>query len=317
MLLSEDKVKKHLGGVQSSLSWATVEPFMWSAEQEFSRLIGAPLAAYLASAQADADLKRLAEACCAWQGLVRALPYIKIRIGDMGLMKASPANTVAITKWEYIDTVDGANREYDNYLEAFFERLEDLRPQAWTSSPAYARRRANFIQGSDEMAVYTALASGRNSRLFDKLVPYISRAELLYIRPALTEAFFSELKTRWRDPDATWTALETALLEAIKQAVAPLAYFEALPYMPLLLDHKGVASLRSKDGILEEINPSPDDTNTMRRQLFQDGQLFLGQLKTLLSQAASPTVFTTYYLATLPAPPAEPEDFTDKSLIIL
>lgn len=322
MILTQPIFKARIGGIQTKLDFATVEPFCLAAERSFRDRIGLELFRYL-EALSDINsevyqLRVLAEGALAWSALIKALPFLKIRIGDLGMMKGSPNNSLAVTKWEYIDTTDAAEREANDWLEDFFQELEVQRPAVWTASAAYKRRQRHFIRSTDEMAQYVSLGGGRNNRFFDQLVPYIRRAEELYVLPILTESDFEELRDKWQDPEAVWSKEEKKVLELIQQVVAPMAYFEAFPYLPLQVDYKSFSSPRSKDGAVEEREPDPDDVNTLKRQFFKDGELYTAKLKKKLHQIASPELFPGYYEAFLKAAPAEkPEDFTDSPHVIL
>lgn len=102
MILKQATFKDRLGAVQTAIAWATVEPFVLSAERNFRERIGLPLFAYLEQLSESENeayqLRVLAEGAIAWAALIRALPHMKFRIGDLGLTKNSPANTIAITK---------------------------------------------------------------------------------------------------------------------------------------------------------------------------------------------------------------------------
>lgn len=322
MILTQPLFKARIGGVQTKLDWATVEPFCQVAERNFRERIGWELFRYLEALEdieaEEYRLRELAEGALAWAALIRALPFLKIRIGDLGIMKTSPPSTVAMTKWEYIDTTEAAEREADDWLEDFFQLLEVLRPPVWTASAAYRKRQQHFIRSTDEMAQFISLGGGRNGRFFDQLVPYIRRAEELYIEPILTESVFEDLLEKWQDPAAVWSKQEKKVLELIQQVVAPMAYFEAFPFLPLQVDYKSFSSPRSKDGPTEGREPDPNDVNTLKRQFYKDGELYTGKLKKYLHQVASPTLFPGYYEAFLKAAsPEEPEDYSNSSHVIL
>ncbi|PQA59154.1 DUF6712 family protein [Siphonobacter curvatus] len=321
MLLSDSVIKARLGAVQTKLGWETMKPYAESAERKFKGVVGLAVCRYLETitTQSDAyELRALAESALTWSAYVLALPHLKVRVGDLGLMKTSPPNTVAITKWEYIDTLEAAEKQADENLEDFFELLDALKPAAWTESTAYAQRRKHFIRSYDELAAYVSLGGGRNGRFFSMLVPYIARAEELYIRPLITPSDFAALLLKWQNPDTVWDPQEEQALEAIKKVVAPMAYYEAFPFLPLQVDQASFSSPRTKDGIFDERDPERGDLDTLRRQFFQDGQLYTAQLKTILDTVASPNLFPGYYQAHVKEiPDTEPSDYTHTSHVIL
>ncbi|MPR36562.1 DUF6712 family protein [Salmonirosea aquatica] len=322
MLLTLEKLKAQLGGVQAKLNFDTVLPFVRVAERDFRRTVGPELYDYLAgleSAEGDeAELAELAHGCIAWAAYDMALPHLKQRVGDLGITKVSPANTVAITKWEYLDMRDSNMAMVDLCWESFWQLLGELDPEVWKSSPARKRYNQYFIRTADELYRYIALA-GRNRRFFDTLTEYIRRAEQLYIEDVLTETVFEDLKDKWQDPDANLTPLETKLIEKIRHALAPLAIYEAYPYLPIKVDESGLREIRRKDGTQEEEIADKPYRQAQRRQLFQDGQLFLAKLRGFLDKNATETTFAGYYALNLVADDYSEdfEDFTNKAHIIL
>ncbi|MDR6195930.1 DUF6712 family protein [Siphonobacter sp. SORGH_AS_0500] len=322
MILTQPLFKARLGAVQTATTWATVEPFILAAERGFRERIGSPLFNYLEGLSdieaTDYQLRVLAEGAIAWASLFRALPHLKFRIGDLGLMKNSPANTIAITKWEYIDSKEAVQQEADDWLEDFFQLLESLRPAVWTASIGYQRRQAHFIRSTDELARFVSLGGGRNGRFFDMLVPYIAKVEELYISPVLTDSDFEDLLEKWKDPEASWSKEETKAIEYIQKVVAPMSYYEAFPYLPLQVDYKSFSSPRVKDGLVDEREPEANDVNTLKRQLFMDAELYTAKLKKHLDKVASSTLFPGYFDAYKKAAPVEkPDDFTDTPHVII
>lgn len=321
MIVDVDKLKAHLGGVQAKLSFETVEGFVRVAERDFRRIVGKEMYAFLESfAGTDADeidLVKSAEGCIAWAAYDLAMPHLKIKVGDMGVMKNSPQNTVSITKWEYVDLREANLTMVDIHWEFFWELLSDIAPDAWRSSEAYRKHNQQFIRSADELYRYLPLA-GRNRRFFDNVSEFIRRAEQLYIGDLLTEQVFDELKEKWGDSAAELTALETKLIEKINQALAPLAIYEAYPYLPIKVDENGLREVRRWDGTTNETIASMPLRNAQRAQLWKDGQVYLAQLRKFLDHNSSETVFASYYALNIDDTDAYgDDDFTDCSHIII
>lgn len=327
MLLTLEKLKAQLGGIQAKLNFDTVQPFVRVAERNFRRTVGTELYAYLGTIVSTdddaAELRELADGCIAWAAYDLALPHLKQRVGDLGITKVSPANTVSIAKWEYLDMRDSNLMMVDQCWESFWQLLGEINPDSWKDSEARQRYNQYFIRTADELYKYIALA-GRNRRFFDTLTEYIRRAEQLYIEDTLSEALFEQLKQKWQDPDQTLTPLEAKLIEKIRHALAPLAIYEAYPYLPIKIDEAGLREIRRKDGVQEEEVADKQYRQAQRRQLFQDGQLFLAKLRTFLDKNATDSIFAGYYALNLVTDTSIEdsngcrfEDFTNKSHIIL
>ncbi|MCE7061244.1 DUF6712 family protein [Dyadobacter sp. CY343] len=326
MIVGAEEFKEHLGGIQTSLKFGTVEPFIKVAEREFRKAVGVELYDFLNEKEFDSfddlekellgELRNVSEGCVAWAAYDLALPQLKMRVGDMGLMKSSPAQTVAIAKWEYADTRDANMTMVDMHWEFFWELLEEIKPDVWTESEAFKRRNTFFIRSADELSDYVALV-GKNRRLFAKLERFIHRGEQLYIRDLITPAVFDALKAKWKSPNEKLSPAELLLVEKIREPLAYLTLHEAYPYLPIKVDENGLRDVRKWDGITNESAAGAEVRNAQRQQLWQDAQLYLGRLRTFMDTASSPNQFQQYYTAVLAAPVEEQEDFTYKSHVIL
>lgn len=323
-MLTKEILKQHLGGVQAKLDFSTVEPFARFAERWFTEQVGSELVQYLANLNApaqdseDADLLYLAQSCLSWRCYELAFPHLKFRAGDLGIQKLNTQNTVAVAKWEYVDSKEANLAMLDLAIENFWQAVETIRPTAWTASTAYQKRQRYFIRSAAELSEHVP-AIGRKNRLFDQLLTYIRRAEQLYIKPILTNAVYLALKANWSNPDHQLTSAEQQLLEAIQPALAHMAVYEAYPYLPLNLDTAtGITERRSKGGIVEDVAAASDKTGTQKRQLYQDGQFYLAELQEYLNATASAELWPAYYQAHAADNDQDDlDDFTNSSLVIL
>jgi len=326
MILNLEKLKKQLGGIQGKLNFETVLPFVKIAERDFRKVVGPALYDFLNGAdftgQPEPDQVNLAElleitqGCIAWLAYDLALPHLKLRVGDLGILKTSPSQTVSVAKWEYADTREANLAMVDLMWEFFWESLEETKLPAWTASEAYQRRNEHFIRSADELNALVALA-GRNRRLFAQLERFIHRGEQLYIREAVTPEVFDSLKEKWKDKDAQLAPLEKALVDKIREALAYFTLHEAYPYLPIKLDENGLREVRKWDGLTNESTAGADVRNAQRQQLWQDAQLYLARLRAFMDENATPTQFAPYHTAYLSTPAEEQEDFTNKPHIII
>lgn len=327
MLVDIVTLKEHLGGIQTKLNFDTVLPFVKTAEYNFSKEIGKELYAALPSYPVSSATQEIqdkqtwllyfAKSCISWLAYDMAVPHLKIRIGDLGMMKTLPANTAAITKWEYVDTRESNVAMADAARENFYELLEELLPTEWTTSPAYEVRHDLFIHSPQILGQYVVLA-GRNIRFFNQLAVYIRKSEELYISDLITEQVFEDMKEKISDSSVTLSTVEKKLLEHIRKALASLAIQEAIPFLQLKVDEDGMREVRKKDGIREEEIASKGFRNRTITALNNDGDLYLAKLRKFMDSTASATVFPSYYSANLVnIDDAFTEDYTGKSHIIL
>lgn len=298
-----------------------IQGFCSHAERWFKDEIGSELFAYLQTINATTpegkELLRLTHSCLAWYAYTLAFPHQKFRVGDLGMMKSSPANVVAVTKWEYVDTRDANLSMLDLSLEYFWRELEIQKPAAWTGSAAYKLRNKYFLRSADELGQLLPIA-GRNYRFFQKLITHIEDVENELIRPTITPGVFADLKTKWQNPLAQFSLDEEMLISQIRKALAYLAVFAAWPYLPLDINEDGISEKRSKSGVNEGVAPDPNLRERLQQQLSLDGEKKLASVRTFLDVTATPSLFPAYYQKYLAAgTEPEPDDFTDKPHVIL
>jgi hypothetical protein len=327
-MLTTEILKQQIGSIQTKLNFKTVEPFARIAERWFRDQVGRELVAHLAGltnpgqsspapGSDDAELLELTHACMSWRAYELAFPHVKLQVGDLGITKTPGSNGQVVSKWEYADSREANLAMLDLCLENFWQAIEQIRPAAWLASAAYQKRQRVFIRTATELAEHVPTL-GRNSRLFDQLITYVGRAELKYIRPALTYPVYSELKAAWSNPDAELTPEQQTLLELLRPALAHYAVYEAYPYLPLTIGTMGVSESRAKDGLLEQVAPDKDDKNTQKLQLHKDGLFYLNELETYLQATATEELFPSYYQAHQVTPGQDSTiDCSNSTLIIL
>lgn len=323
MQLNQEILKTHLGGISAKLDFSTMQPFAYYAERWFTEQVGKELMIHLfgfsapAADSEEADLKWLALSCMSWRCYELAFPHLKLRASDLGIQKVNTQSTVAVAKWEYVDSLEANLAMLDLALENFWQAVETIRPAAWLNSWAYKKRQKVWIRSASGLAEYVPTL-GRNNRLFEQLITYVKRAEMMYIRPILTVTDYNALKAKCENPEVTLSSQEQELLELIRPALAHMAVFEAYPYLPLTVDISGITERRSKAGVMEEVAPGIDAKNTQKRQLYQDGKFFLSEVEQYLKETASADLWPGYYQAHLATTgQSTDQDFTNSSLIIL
>jgi len=294
MELTIEKYKEHVGGVQSAMKVDTLRPFFGIAKRELRKRIGTAMYDSLSEPNADEEFLQLCEGWACWYAHSLAYPHLKMKVGDAGIMKSSPANTLAITKWEYADTREANIEMQDMFLELVFEYLEEVQPQAWKASPEYVARMSRFIQSSKELQSIIPMV-GKSSSFFQQLLTYISRAEDLYLAEILTEEVFQQVKESYMS--GTLDATEAIMVDYIKKAVAHLAIYEAMPYLPLKMDEVGVRQVRRKEALGTEEIADKKILSQVRTKLYQDGEMYIKKLKKYTLSIASETKYPTFYAA--------------------
>lgn len=312
MLVNLAILKAELGGIQTKLNFDTVLPFVKAAERQFRNSVGADLYQSLESDTGIEELANLAKSYISWTAYDMAMPHLKFRVGDMGLMKSIPQNTTSITKWEYVDSKEANLAMADFYLEQFWQELEELQPNSWTNSEAYQRRNQYFVRSATELKEHAPWL-GRNARVFQKLLAYVEAAED-QLRLEITDGVVDGLKAKLKNPSSTKTPVETETIRRIKKYVSLAAIERAMPYIALTIDEDGIREVRKKDGIREEEIAEKAYRNRLLVELRKDCQMSLRKLTDYLDSVATTEVFPSYAAT---QQPSIPDDFTDSKSIIL
>ena len=311
MILTKELLKKHIGTIERDTNVEMIAPFWSMSIRELRKKVGKTLTDSIASQ--DTELKDLLEAWLVWYAYSLAFPHLKLRVGNSGIAKGLPANHVAVTKWEYEDSRESNLEMQDALLEMVFDYLEEEKPEAWISSDQYQSRQNRFIRSSSELQKLIPMV-GKSSRFFDQLVTYIGRAERDYLADLLTEEVFDKLKEK-QDSDNK-SSIEKRLIELVQQAVAHIALYEALPYLPLKMDEVGVRQVRRKEALATEEIADKKEIHSVRKALWKDAEFYVSKLKSYLLKVSSPTVYPTFYDRWANTSP-DTTDFSQNSHIML
>jgi hypothetical protein len=95
----------------------------------------------------------------------------------------------------------------------------------------------------------------------------------------------------------TLDATEAIMVDYIKKAVAHLAIYEAMPYLPLKMDEVGVRQVRRKEALGTEEIADKKILSQVRTKLYQDGEMYIKKLKKYTLSIASETKYPTFYAA--------------------
>lgn len=321
-MLTLDIMKAQLGMIAANMKADISAGFLGHAERWFRDEVGADLFTWLKTlngTEAESkELLRLAHSCLAWYAYSLAFPHLKYKVTDLGILKNNPEKSIAVTKWEYIDSRDANLSMLDLSLEYFWKEVELVKPAAFTGSSAYAKRNRCFVRSAAELGDLLPIA-GRNYRFFQKLIPHIEYVEDEHLRKAMTAGVFDELKQKWQQPNASLSYQEERLISLVRRAVAYFSVLEAWSYLPLTIHETGISETRSKDGTMEEVAPDSNLRGALKQQLYTDAQKRLSGVIEFLDENATGSVFSSYYLKYLAGGDSryEADDFTDKPHVIL
>lgn len=295
LIADSAELKTILGGVQKSLNFATIESYLETAQEKYLvPAIGPEQLEQIAlGAVTEADEKLLGKLkkSLAFYGLLEAMPFLNLAIGDLGLHETSTQQTSPARQWNYNNLEAAASNNADAYLDlslAFLEKNGDLFP-IWKQSAAYTVSKELFVNDTETLGKF--LSIGNSRRAFLLLRNYIARAEFVYIRPALGADFFDELKEAQLD---TPSEAQAQAIKRLKGAIAHLALYEAIPEISLQITGAGIRVINENDGIRSRMQARPADVAILRESQLATGNMYLAEAKKYLDKNAQ-SLYPTYY----------------------
>lgn len=294
-MITQEHLKQNISGIQYRINYATIEGYIMLAENWLVTKIGKASTDYIKALAAESELKKTAQSVLSWYTFVKAIPHLNIRIGDNGMSKNTPQNSLPINKWEYLELLSSSWSNVDVFLEALYNSLEALKPEAWINDPANKARRDLFINNATLMTEYLPVVNN-SARLFDACKFHIGFCEREYIKNEITPGVFSGLKAAYKaaTEQAPLSQENEELLELIRSALAPLAMLEGLPYFNLAVT-PGAITMLERDDLESNVKPKTVAIDNVKRKLTQDSSLALNNLRAFLNETASPTVFPDFY----------------------
>lgn len=309
------ELKKHLGSIQKVGSFATWEPFLWSAEETYIvPAIGRELYAELEEItappnQRTADLLAFLKHATAWFAYMEAFPHLTVAVGDAGISVNTPTNSQAMGKWQFVALTKEAAAKADRYLEGALQYLERYAQDfpTWMESDAYTVNRARLVASATEATTCLPVIQ-KSRRLFMSLREYFWQAEDDFIRPIMgqqLEALLAILSTGEQIHPAERKALEIA-----RRACVQLGFAQAVPYLNLNTDFRLVSET---DGILNEDALTVSRLNAIAAKAEAEGEEKAADLRRYLNETATASILPIYFDSTLYEPPAAPGSFPRRS----
>lgn len=294
----EGGLKEYLGGIQKTMTWATWKPFVEGAEQSYIiPAIGLELYEELVAVSATSDLQKelrdKLKRALAWFAYVDAMPSLITVTGDGGMVVSSVPNTVAMSKWLYVEKkkqhIDMADRYMESAL-AWLEFKADRFP-TWKASESYTIQASQLISSASEATKFFPPIQ-KSRRLYLSIRDYYNNAETEYLQPVLGEEFLVDLKSRLAGSGVQLTEPEKHVLDLARKALVHFGLYMAVPYLNMNTDFR---LLSETDGIVNENVLDNARLNVIRNDAIAKGEENRGRLKNYLNQMATAEIFPLYF----------------------
>ena len=263
------------GGYSAANRFENIESDVVSATRDLVTVIGNRIYAKAVRAYQEGDgneLVRLAQRPVAMLACARYFRRTDLTHEDGGRKVRQASDGTDRLPWEW--QTDRDERAYlDEYYrdtERLLEWLNEQKPEEWTGSEQYARRKSLLIQNGAEFDLYYPIDG--SERMFVLLSGFIREAQTAIIRPAYGTGF--DLLANGAED-----ALEDARFAACK-ALALLSMAKAFRRMPLQLIPVGVVRSYTPSNGMQAAEPATlKDVQVLARTLEMDAMDWVRRMK--------------------------------------
>ena len=302
LIKNEAELKAVLGGIQQTITWETMGPFVEQCEIDFIiPAIGESfydeLSALVAPNAIQTKILKRLKIASGYYALASSLSQLVISIGDMGAAVNVSGGTSAMPKWSYVELKKSSIDKADRALENALTWLEANKGSfgTWSGSSAYTISKELFINSATELTQYYPAAQG-SRRMYLSIREYIKQVERFDLEPAISTTFFNALKAKV----AAGTALsadEKTLFSWIKYFIASKAVAYAIPFLNInsdfrLVSEDSLANAQSENAL------DRDRRDGLKVNAEDQANYHFNKMKLHLDTKASATVFSEYFSST-------------------
>jgi hypothetical protein len=311
LIKDEGELKGVLGGVQQTITWETMQPFVKQAEMDYILpAIGEAFYDELCGLETPNEpqikiLDRL-KITSGYYALTIGLPQLLVAIGDMGAALNLQGGMAAMPKWTFSELMNSSIKKADKSLEGamtWLEKNKDLKVdnqlvfQTWIGSEVYTISNSLFINSATELTEF--FPNVQNSRrLYLILRNYIKKVEEYQLKPVLGVDFFNAIKQPNNTDSAENQGKKEHVLQLIKYFIANKAFSEALPFLNINEDFTLVTK---SDGVSNEAMLDQNRRDGLKVNCDDNALIYLNKLKSFLDKEAKPAsrvgagVFSEYF----------------------
>lgn len=304
-------LKEILGGIQKDMSEKVWMPFVRQGEKRFIlKELGEDFYDELAETTNPTGevlklIDKLKDASAHYASMSANISII-LSTGDIGVMQNKTANSVAITKWQYVVKVKEDRAKADAALEDALKFLNKKKSSfaTYRASDEYKASQNLLIPTANALTNYLPVVD--DSQIFySRLTKYIAKQQQYWIKPLVGSAQLEAWKTKARQASPEWTEEESEALDLLCHALSNKAFAEAIPFLNLNTDFRIVAET---DGVLNEDDLTPDRKSGLQNTCIKQSEEFIGKLLKYLNKKASANVFPEFFNSDLYQPTINPLD---------
>lgn len=218
-------------------------------------------------------------------------PIQQVRFGDTGLHTSQSDSKERLTKWIYDEfrtqlLIDGYNALDNLYLYLEKTTAADWYND-WSASDAFTVYKSLFVNSAKIFGEHVAIKYSR--WLFTNLIPMLGNTETFLIKPAIGEAFFATLKTKWAA--ANGSADEKEAITRIQKVISLMCYSKGL-CDPMFVNELIVVTATKTENVKA---PEVKAYEAQSKEYREMAESLLNETVIWLNAEASITTFADYY----------------------
>ncbi len=222
----------------------------------------------------------------AYYTVYHALPHITIRIADAGTQETNTENAYPVRQWVLNSTRKECCFAAYIYLDKAIAlikseiELGNADFDTFKNSTAYTTSKELLIDSAEEFNRFFNI--NKSAKAYNILIPYIRKAEEMYLEPLLGEAFVEEIRTAFIAN--TLTSDQVTLLERIKPWIAECTIIESTPEINLINEGNGWMIVESTDGIISNKMAQMETLKMLAGKAGTNAAVFKQRLESYLYQ---------------------------------
>ena len=238
--------------------------------------------------ETDTQLLALCRRVVAPASVLNSLPLRVVKISSSGINQPLAEGQVPVTQWQYRNTEEALKNKIASGLNDLWKYLyANATTLSWTNPNTVV----SIFKTADDFTNFYPLH--QPYRIFPLLQPVIGKVENLWIYGAIGQDFYKEL--------IAYTGNDALTLEAIrllKNAIANFTIHKATTDLPINITPQGFTVLYGREGeqpYRGTTQASEKAMAALRDTTLADARIFMGQLKSFLTDTASSSVFPTFF----------------------
>lgn len=257
-----------------------------------------------------AALLPIAQKALRFLTMYHAIPQINLRFNNNGVTKADSPDYIAAPSGEIF--FSRVQFLLDGYaaLDRLIKFLNDNQSDypLWTGSTAFNQYKQFFVNSAEEFQKHTGIS---NRYVFAQLLPVMDEVEKLYLKEAISEDFYNDLKTKFTD--GTLSAEEQTLVSKLLKPLSVYCYAKGLTD-PNVREKLRIATATTADDLSNKYSGSNyrEEYARLAAERMTAAGALMTQAINYLNTTASDSVFPLYFTSNQYTAPL-PED-ADKSI---